>query len=157
MQKLLRLVSSHLFTFVFISITLGGGSWRNLWFMSESVLPIFSSKSFIVSGLTFRSLIHFEFSFNTASLFTVVSSVCVLSLFSCVWLFVMLWTIAHQLLCPWDSPGKSTGMGCHALLQGIFLTWGLNLHLLQLLHCRQIPYHWATREALYHQYLVLIS
>ena len=29
--------------------------------MSESVLPIFSSKRFIVSGLTFRSLIHFEF------------------------------------------------------------------------------------------------
>ena len=31
--------------------------------MSESVLPVFSSKSFIVSGLTFRSLIHFEFIF----------------------------------------------------------------------------------------------
>ena len=31
--------------------------------MSESVLPIFSSRSFIVSGLTFRSLIHFEFIF----------------------------------------------------------------------------------------------
>ena len=31
--------------------------------MSESVLPIFSSKSFIVSGLMFRSLIHFEFIF----------------------------------------------------------------------------------------------
>ena len=31
--------------------------------MSESVLPIFSSWSFIVSGLTFRSLIHFHFLF----------------------------------------------------------------------------------------------
>ena len=31
--------------------------------MSESVLPMFSSRSFIVSGLTFRSLIHFEFIF----------------------------------------------------------------------------------------------
>ena len=31
--------------------------------MSESVLPVFSSKSFIVSGLMFRSLIHFEFIF----------------------------------------------------------------------------------------------
>ena len=28
--------------------------------MSESVLPMFSSRSFIVSGLTFRPLIHFE-------------------------------------------------------------------------------------------------
>jgi len=31
--------------------------------MSESVLPMFSSWSFIVSGLTFRSLIHFQFLF----------------------------------------------------------------------------------------------
>ena len=31
--------------------------------MSESVLPMFSSRSFIVSGLTFRPLIHFEFIF----------------------------------------------------------------------------------------------
>ena len=31
--------------------------------MSERVLPMFSSRSFIVSGLTFRSLIHFEFIF----------------------------------------------------------------------------------------------
>ena len=31
--------------------------------MSLSVLPIFSSKSFIVSGITFKSLIHFEFVF----------------------------------------------------------------------------------------------
>ena len=31
--------------------------------MSENVLPMFSSRSFIVSGLMFRSLIHFEFIF----------------------------------------------------------------------------------------------
>ena len=31
--------------------------------MSESVLPMFSSRSFIVSGLTFRALIHFKFIF----------------------------------------------------------------------------------------------
>ena len=31
-----------------------------------------------------------------------------------------------RLLCPRDSPGKNTGVGCHALLQGIFLTQGLN-------------------------------
>ena len=59
-QKLLSLIWSHLFIFVFIFITLGGESKKILmWFMSESVLPMFSSKSFIVSGLTFRSLIHF--------------------------------------------------------------------------------------------------
>ena len=61
-QKLLTM--SHLFIFVFIFITLGGGSLRILlWFMSKCVLPMFSFKSFIVPGLTFRSLIHFEFIF----------------------------------------------------------------------------------------------
>ena len=33
-------------------------------------------------------------------------------------------------LCPWDFPGKSTGVGCHFLPQGIFLTQGSNLRLL---------------------------
>ena len=38
----------------------------------------------------------------------------------------------------WNSPGKNTGVGCHALLQEIFPTQGLNL---ALLHRRQIPCH----------------
>ena len=43
-QKLLSLIKSHLFIFVFIVITLGGGSEKILlWFMSESVWCIFSS------------------------------------------------------------------------------------------------------------------
>ena len=37
-----------------------------------------------------------------------------------------------------DSPGKNIGVGCHALLQGIFPTQGSNLGLL---NCRQILYH----------------
>ena len=39
-----------------------------------------------------------------------------------------------------DSPGKNTGVGCQALLQGISLQ-GSNPHLLRLLHCRKILYH----------------
>ena len=39
-----------------------------------------------------------------------------------------------MLLCPWDSPGKNTGVGCHALLQGIFPTQGSNPCLLRFLH-----------------------
>ena len=35
-----------------------------------------------------------------------------------------------RLLCPWDFPGKNTGVGHHFLLQGIFLTQGLNPNLL---------------------------
>ena len=49
-----------------------------------------------------------------------------------------------RLLCPWDFPGKSTGMGCHFLLQGIFLTQGSNLGLL---HCRQFLYNLRHQEA----------
>ena len=30
-----------------------------------------------------------------------------------------LWPVAHWLLCPWNFPGKNTGVGCQFLLQGI--------------------------------------
>ena len=53
--------------------------------------------------------------------------VIVVQLLSHIWLFAT----------PWDSPGKNTGVGCHFLLQGIFLTQGSNPHLL---HCRWILY-----------------
>ena len=36
------------------------------------------------------------------------------------------WTVAHRLLFLWKSPGKNTGVGCHALLQGILPTQGSN-------------------------------
>ena len=46
-----------------------------------------------------------------------------LSHFSHVWLFVTLWTVESvRPLRPWNSPSKNIGVGCHALLQGIFLT-----------------------------------
>ena len=51
-QKVLRLIRSHLFIYFLFAL---------LWEVSQSVL--FLSKSFIVSGLTSRSLIHFEFIF----------------------------------------------------------------------------------------------
>ena len=56
--------------------------------------------------------------------------VCVLSQFSRVQLCVTPWTIATRFLCPWDFPGKNTGVGCHFLLQGIFPTQGSNSYLL---------------------------
>ena len=39
-----------------------------------------------------------------------------------------------RLLCPWDFPGRNTGVGYHSLLQGIFPTQGLNLGFPRLLH-----------------------
>ena len=48
------------------------------------------------------------------------------------------WIPSTGLLCPWDSPGKNTRVGCHALLQGIFPTQVQNPGLW---HWRWIPYH----------------
>ena len=77
-KKLLCLLRFHLFIFVFIFITLGCRSEKiQLWFMSENVLPMFSSRSFIVSGFKSKSLIHFEFIFVYGI---------ILSLF-CVWYY----------------------------------------------------------------------
>ena len=51
-KQILSLIRSHLFVFVFIFITLGGGSKMLLLkFMLKSVLPMFSPRSFIVSIL----------------------------------------------------------------------------------------------------------
>ena len=66
------------------------------------------------------------------------SVLCCAQLISCFWHFSTPWTAAARLLCPWDSPGKNTGVGCHALLQGIFLTQSSNPGIL---HCRWILYH----------------
>ena len=67
--------------------------------------------------------------FITAHLYTLLACMCAKSLQSC--LTIILLTIGTvSLLCPRDSPGRNTGVGCHALLQGIFLTKGSNQHLL---------------------------
>ena len=53
--------------------------------------------------------------------------------------FAVPWTVACQApLVHGDSPGKNSGVDCHALLQGIFPTWGLNPGLP---HCRRVLYH----------------
>ena len=50
-----------------------------------------------------------------------------------------------RLLCPWGSPGKNTGVGCHFLLPGNFPTQRSNPGVL---YCRQILYHLSYREDL---------
>ena len=50
-------------------------------------------------------------------------------------LFATRGLLPTKLLRPWDSPGKDTGVGCHFLLEGIFLTQGSNPGLP---HCRQM-------------------
>ena len=64
------------------------------------------------------------------SVSTLHPSACLLSRFSRVRLCSTPWAAALQLLCLWDFPGKNTGMGCQALLRGIFPTQGWKAHLL---------------------------
>ena len=53
--------------------------------------------------------------------------------------------LPSRLLCPWNSPGKNTGVDCHSLLQRNFPTQGSNPGLLP---CRQVLYRLSYREVL---------
>ena len=68
------------------------------------------------------------------------SVLCVLSCSSRVQQFVTYGLQPTRLPCPWGSPGRNIRVGYHALLQGIFLTQGLNPYLWGFLHCRQVLY-----------------
>ena len=58
-----------------------------------------------------------------------------------------------RLHCLWDFSGRNTGVGCHFLLQGIFLTQGSNPQPLCLLHCRQILYQLSHRGHPFYTFL----
>ena len=66
---------------------------------------------------------------------------------SCVRVFVTPRTIVYQAPLSINFPGRNSGVGCHALLQGIFLTQGSGPHLLHPCIGRQLLYHCATWEA----------
>ena len=64
-QKLLSLIRPHMFILTFLSFALGDKSKNVLLrFVSKNIQPMFSSSSFMVFGLTFRSLVHYEFIFG---------------------------------------------------------------------------------------------
>ena len=75
---------------------------------------------------------------------------------SCVQLFAATWTIACNLHCPWDFPGKNTRMGCHFLLQGIFLIQTQRLNS-SLLHWQDLIGRFFTAEPPAKPILVLSS
>ena len=115
---------------------------------STSVLPM-NSQEWSPLGRRFIFWIFCHNSYVTfplASYFAVYvfCHIFIFNLFSLCWVFISMlcicccclvaavasasvWTYGLQparLLWPWDSPGRGTGVGCHALLQGIFLTQG---------------------------------
>ena len=103
--------------------TLWGVTCQLLEGQSRSAHPIPSGKSyrqlsFLINPLYSSSLKHKTFMCVHAKLRRSCPTLC----------------DPNRLFCPWDSPGMNTGVGCHALLQGIFLTQGSNPRLLYLLH-----------------------
>ena len=113
--------------------------------------PMFSSRSLIVSGLTFRSLIHFEFIFaygvRTCSSFILLYMVDQFPQHQSESHSVMSDSLqSHGLYSSWNSPGQNTGVGSLSLLWGIFPIQGSNPGLL---HCRHILYHLCHQGSSY--------
>ena len=80
---------------------------------------------------TLKTLCHVE---EFRHIDPVTAAMCVCSVLSdSLWLHGLQ---PANLLCPWNFPGKNTGVGCRFLLQWIFLTQGLNPHLLHLQDCQ---------------------
>ena len=95
--------------------TLWGVTCQLLEGQSRSAHPIPAGKSyrqisFLINPLYSSSLKHKTFMCVHAKLHLSCPTLC----------------DPNRLFCPWDSPGMNTGVGCHALLQGIFLTQGSN-------------------------------
>ena len=89
-QKLLSLTRSDLLIFAFISVALGNWSKKTfVQFISENVLPMFSSRSFMVFCLIFKSLSHSEFIFvydmRIRGFLSKVIDSCLLSLLASWW------------------------------------------------------------------------
>ena len=81
-----------------------------------------------------RSYLKCKYSWEEVTHYTIAFIVCCSVAKSCLTLLQPHRLQPAMLLRPWDSPGKNTRVGCHFLLQGIFLTQGSNSSLLRLLH-----------------------
>ena len=92
--------------------------WYWIWFISRAVEILFIILS-PVKIITFNIC------------------VCMLSCFSCVWLFAILWTVALRLLCHGILQGRLLEWVSIPSSRGIFPTQGLNPHILCLLHWQE--------------------
>ena len=86
-----------------------------------------------------QKYIHHMIKKNWVKLFyTIGSSLVVLVTQVCLTLCDLMDCSLPGFSCPWDSPGKNTGVGCHSLLQGIFPIQG---SILGFFHRKLILYH----------------
>ena len=79
---------------------------------------------------------------------------CMLSCLSCVWLFATLWTAAHQAFLSIGFSRQEYWNRLLSLPPGESFQLTYQPWFLLLLHCRQILYHWASREALKASYIL---
>ena len=129
--KAFKLIKSHLFVFQLSLVQ--EVDQKNIAAIYR-VFCLFSSKTFIVSSLTFRTLIHFEFIFVYVR-----CCVCARSLQSC--LFSMPWTVAHQAHLSVEFSKQEYWSGLPFPPPGIFSIHGLNLRLFCLLHWQVGSFH----------------
>ena len=126
------------------------------WFFSHLIIKILflTIRKNVFDILTLRN--PFKYVFICAHIFYVRRcdfevglDVCIHARCVCVCVCVSCSVMSDSLrptrpLCSWSFPGKNTGVSSYFLLQGIFLTQGLNLGLP---HCRQILYHLSHQES----------
>ena len=103
-----------------------GFFWSPGYVLVQGLLLLFNLDSDYTDVLSFKYMLHACVNMYESVSHSVVSK------------SFQLHGLKHQLLCPWTSPFKNTGVVCHFLLQGIFVTQGLNPGLL---HFKQFLYH----------------
>ena len=104
--------------------------WKTVWLPQKfkSRINILSSSAFgVIYPKKTNALIQYIY----------------VSYFSCIRLFVTLWIAACQGPL-WDSPDKYIGVSYCIFLLWILSTQSLDLHLLWILHCRQVLNHWGN-------------
>ena len=117
-----ELISLDNFLFFLLHLSLCSHKWSD-------ANPLVSSPSLFYRNEMIANLL--EIAMRVITFSCVRACVCLHSVVSHSLQLHGLWPT--RFLCPWDFPGKDTGLGCHFLLQRIFPTQGSNLRLLHLL------------------------
>ena len=112
---------------------------KSVWFNVKWRYQLYQGEEITLTKTRGREIFKFYLFFNT------IHTMCACSVMS----DSLQPRILHlaRFLCPWDSPAKNIGVGCHFLLQGIFPTQGLNPYLLLLLHWQGHSLSLSTHNA----------
>ena len=112
-------------------------SWTYTWrksFQKGTCTPVFTAARFTIARILNQPKCSLREKQIKKTWYIYTMEYCMCYIFSCVQLLGLHSLWHARLPCPWDSLGKNTGVGCHALIQGIFPIQGSNPHLFCLLH-----------------------